>query len=56
MALSLIQRRQEAERERRELYEATLRRVARQPRLAPDFRKAVDEAERGFAGVAVRDP
>ncbi len=56
MALSLIQRRQEAERERRELYEATLRRVARQPRLAPDFRKAIDEAERGFAGVAVRDP
>lgn len=52
----MIQRRQDAERERNEIYEATLRRVSRQPRLAPDFRRAIEEAERGFAGVAVRDP
>ena len=56
MARSLIQRRQQAERERNEVFEATLRRVARQPRPAPDFRKAIDDAGRGFTGVAVRDP
>ena len=56
MALSLIQRRQEAERERKEAFEATLRRVARRPRLTPDFHRALDEAGRGFDGVAVRDP
>ena len=52
----MIQRRQDAERERIEIYEATLRRVARRPRLAPDFAKAIDEAVRGFAGEVVRDP
>jgi hypothetical protein len=56
MARSMIQRRQDAERERIEIYEATLRRVARRPRLAPDFAKAIDEAVRGFAGEVVRDP
>lgn len=56
MARSTIQRRQDAERERIEIYEATLRRVARRRRPTPDFHKAIEEAERGFAGIAVRDP
>lgn len=51
----MIQRRQDAERERIEIYEATLRRVARRPRLAPDFAKAIDEAACGFSGEVVRD-
>lgn len=51
----MIQRRQDAERERIEIYEATLRRVARPPRLTPDFSKAIDEASRGFSGEVVRD-
>jgi hypothetical protein len=55
MAGSMIQRRQDAERERIEIYEATLRRVARRPRLAPDFAKAIDEAARGFSSEVVRD-
>ena len=52
----MIQRRRDAERERIEIYEATLRRVARRPRLAPDFAKAIDEAACGFSGEVVRDP
>jgi len=52
----MIQRRQDAERERTEIYEATLRRVARRPRLAPDFGQAIDEASLGFSGETVRDP
>jgi hypothetical protein len=56
MARSMIQRRQDAEREQVELYEATLRRVARRPRPVPDFGSALDDVERGFAGQAVRDP
>lgn len=56
MARSTIQRRQEAERERIEIYRDTLRRVVRQPRPAPDFHTAMREAERGFSGQAVRDP
>jgi len=52
----MIQRRQDAERERIETYDATLRRVARRPRLTPDFSKAIDEAGLGFSGEAVRDP
>ncbi|HEX6707755.1 MAG TPA: PcfJ domain-containing protein [Albitalea sp.] len=56
MARSIIQRRQDAERERIEIYDATLRRVARRPRPVPDFLKAIEEAERGFAGEVVRDP
>ena len=56
MARSTIQRRQDAERQQIEIYEATLRRVARQPRPTPDFHNAIQEAERGFAGEVVRDP
>lgn len=56
MARSNIQRRQDAQRQRIETYDATLRRVVRRPRPAPDFQKAIDEAERGFGGQAVRDP
>jgi hypothetical protein len=56
MARSTIQRRLDAERERIEVYDATLRRVVRRPRPIPDFRKAIEEAERGFAGEVVRDP
>lgn len=52
----MIQRRQDAERERIEIYDATLRRVARRPRLTPDFGTALDEAERGFSGEVVREP
>ena len=56
MARSMIQRRLEAEREQIQLYDATLRRAVRQPRAAPDFRYALDEAENGFAGEVVREP
>jgi PcfJ-like protein len=56
MARSMIQRRLDAERERMEIYDATLARVARRPRPTPDFHKAIKEAERGFAGEVVRDP
>jgi len=56
MARSTIQRRQDAERERIQICDAALRRVARRPRLAPDFSKAIEEAERGFSGEVVRDP
>jgi hypothetical protein len=56
MARSMIQRRQEAERERIEIYDATLRRVARRRRSIPDFRNAIEEAERGFTREVVRDP
>lgn len=56
MARSQIQRRQEAERERKASFDATLRRVVRQPRLSPDFHQALEEALRGLADLAVRDP
>lgn len=56
MARSMIQRRQKAERERIEVYDAALRRAGRRSRPAPDFRKAIEEAECGFAGEVVRDP
>ncbi|MBL8278925.1 MAG: PcfJ domain-containing protein [Pelomonas sp.] len=56
MARSTIQRRQDAERERTQLYDATLRRVMRRPRPTPNFLLALDEARRGFAGLAVREP
>jgi len=55
MAHSLIKRRQEAERERLEAYQATLRRVSRAERPAPDFDKALKEAKKGFEGEIVRD-
>ncbi len=56
MKRSMIQRRQDAERERIELCDAALRRVVRRARPTPDFSKAIEEAERGFEGVVVRDP
>jgi hypothetical protein len=56
MARSTIQRRQDAERQRNEIYEATLRRVTRRARPAPDFYKAIGEAEQGFSGDVARDP
>ena len=55
MARSMIQRRQEAERQRREIYDATLREVTRPARVAPDFTQALEDAARGFAGDAVRE-
>ena len=55
MKRSAIQLRQDAERERIKIYEATLRRVARQPRPSPDFYKAIKEAGHGFAREVVRD-
>jgi hypothetical protein len=55
MALSLIQRRQEAERTRIEAYEASLRRVSQPARPAPSFHKAIDEAKRGFEADILRD-
>ena len=56
MARSQNQRRQEAERERNARFDATLRRVVRQPRLSPDFHQALEDALRGLADLAVRDP
>lgn len=56
MKRSMIQRRQDAERERIELCTAALRRVVRRARLTPDFGKAIEEAERGFSGEVERDP
>ena len=56
MKRSMIQRRQDAERERIELCNAALRRVARRARLTPDFSKATEDVERGFSGEIVRDP
>lgn len=56
MARSNIQRRLDAERERTEAYDTTLRRAVRRPRPTPDFRTAIEEAERGFTGEVVRDP
>jgi hypothetical protein len=55
MARSLIQRRQEAERARVEAYEASLRRVTQRARPAPDFHRAIEEAERGFERDVVRE-
>ncbi len=49
MARSLIKRRQEAERERLDAYQATLRRVSRAERPAPDSTR-LKEAKKGFEG------
>ena len=54
MARSMIQLRQDAERQRIEAYQASLQRVSAAPRPAPDFERAIEEAHRGF-GMAVRD-
>lgn len=56
MARSLLARRQEAERARLEAYDISLRRGARQPRPAPDFHNALDEARRGLEAHVLRDP
>jgi len=56
MKRSMIQRRQDAERERIERCDAALRRVMHRARPTPDFSRAIEEAERGFEGVVVRDP
>jgi hypothetical protein len=56
MKRSMIQRRQDAERERIERCNAALRRVARRARRTRDFTKAIDEAVRGFSREVVRDP
>ncbi|QDZ03028.1 hypothetical protein FQ775_23130 [Nitratireductor mangrovi] len=56
MARSMIARRQQAERERIQAYDATLKRVRRAARPAPDFNKALAEAKAGFAADAIRDP
>lgn len=55
MAKSMIQRRQEAERERIDAYNHTLRTVSRAARPAPDFEHAVHEARKGLIGLAIRD-
>src|SRR5262245_3856378 len=54
MARSMIKRRQEAERQRIEVYSATLRLVSTAARPVPDFYKALCEAELGLAGHVVR--
>ncbi|MEX0345835.1 MAG: PcfJ domain-containing protein [Rhizobiaceae bacterium] len=55
MARSMIRRRQEAERERLEAYNATLRHVTAQKRPPPDFARALDEVKRGFVPFMIRD-
>ena len=55
MKRSMIQRRQDAERERIELCDAALRRVMRRARPSPDFDNAIEQAARGFSGEVVRD-
>lgn len=55
MARSLIKRRQEAERERLAIYEATLRQVSAARRPAPDFATALKDAKTGFEALIVRD-
>ena len=55
MARSMIQRRQDAERERIEAYDARLRQVFAATRPVPDFERALDDARSGFAGIAIRD-
>ncbi len=56
MATSLIKRRQEAERSRQAVFEATLRRVSKAPRIPPNFHRALQDAAQGFEGWTVREP
>lgn len=49
-----MKQRRDAERQRIEAYEATLRRVFVAPRAAPDFENAIDEVKRGFVNDIVR--
>ena len=55
MKRSMIQRRQDAERERIQRCEAALRRTSLPARAAPDFDRALDDAMRGHAGETVRE-
>lgn len=55
MARSMIQRRHEAERQRIEAYEASLRRVCAATRPPPDFETALKEAKKGFENDIIRD-
>jgi hypothetical protein len=55
MARSLIQRRQEAERERVEAYEFSLRHVSQRTRPPPDFQNVIFEVQRGFEAHVLRD-
>lgn len=55
MANSMIRRRQEAERERREAYDATLRQVYAVRRSPPNFDKALEDVKRGFVACMIRD-
>jgi hypothetical protein len=55
MAKSMIRRRQEAERQRIDVFEASLKRVSRTARQPPDFQRALDEAAKGLGGVAIRE-
>jgi hypothetical protein len=50
----MIQRRQEAERERNAAYDRTLRTVERAARPAPDFAGAIREGRLGLKGSAIR--
>ena len=56
MALSIIKRRQDAERSRQAIFEATLARVSKAPRVPPDFFKALQDAAHGFEAELVREP
>lgn len=56
MARSMIRRLQEIERERIDAYEATLRRISAKARPAPDFVKALTEAQDGFDREIIREP
>lgn len=55
MARSMIQRRQEAVRNRIAGYDASLRRVSAARRPPPDFEKALNEAKTGFESLILRD-
>jgi hypothetical protein len=55
MAKSMIQRRHEAERERIDAYNQTLRTASRAARPVPDFEGALREAYSGLGDLAVRD-
>ncbi|MEZ5810936.1 MAG: PcfJ domain-containing protein [Rhizobiaceae bacterium] len=55
MARSMIRRRQEAERQRLQAYDATLRQVWTVKRQPPNFRKAIEDAKRGFVAFMIRD-
>jgi PcfJ-like protein len=55
MATSLIKRRQDAERARHAVFEATLRGVSKAPRVPPNFYRALHDAAHGFEGLTVRE-